>query len=403
MSDFGRELTRLMAERGVSVRQLARDCFVNPGHISNIRNGKDRPSEKLARALDDYLGADGLLSAFAAVPPAGSRARDAGQEDAGPQPWQLVGTLTRSSLDLTAVGFMEDAVTSLAARYPFTPPAELAPEVRSVLSSVNVALRQPQPLKVRMRCVRLAGILSGIAGQIADDTARPDLSAGWFGAAAVAADEIGDADLKAWSLALRSIGCYFRAEYALAGTLLDQAADAGSSSAPRRRAWLAVLSARAKAAVAADRDMVREGGVEVIKAIEDARAYLDAAGEPSGTDFLDGPRLAGMAGTAMLRLRDTRQARPLIGEALLGRSEADVKGRALLTLDLAECMAADNEPEGAARTAARAVSMTPDGIVRPVIARARAVQAALRPWSGTTAVRDLGDQLAELRPARAES
>lgn len=41
--------------------------------------------------------------------------------DSGIQPWQLADTLTRSPLSNTAVAFLEESVTSLAARYPFTP------------------------------------------------------------------------------------------------------------------------------------------------------------------------------------------------------------------------------------------------------------------------------------------
>jgi transcriptional regulator with XRE-family HTH domain len=55
MSDFGRELTRLMAERGVGVRQLARALYVNPGHVSSIRNGRANASPELAKALDEHL------------------------------------------------------------------------------------------------------------------------------------------------------------------------------------------------------------------------------------------------------------------------------------------------------------------------------------------------------------
>jgi transcriptional regulator with XRE-family HTH domain len=62
MSDFGTELVRLMAERGTGVRQLARACYVNPGHISNIRNGKAQPSHRLAELIDTYLGAGGELA-----------------------------------------------------------------------------------------------------------------------------------------------------------------------------------------------------------------------------------------------------------------------------------------------------------------------------------------------------
>ena len=78
MSDFGGELARLMAERGVGVRQLARACYVNPGHISNIRNGNDRPSPELAARIDKVLSAGGALAALvpAAGVPVPARRRD---------------------------------------------------------------------------------------------------------------------------------------------------------------------------------------------------------------------------------------------------------------------------------------------------------------------------------------
>ena len=67
MSDFGRELTRLMDERGTGVRQLARAVYVNAAHVSNLRNGKARPSHKLAALIDGHLQAGGALEAAAQV------------------------------------------------------------------------------------------------------------------------------------------------------------------------------------------------------------------------------------------------------------------------------------------------------------------------------------------------
>jgi hypothetical protein len=66
MSDFGRELARLMQARGVGVRELARAAYCNPGHISNLRSGKARPSPQLADTLDRHLAAGGSLAAIAA-------------------------------------------------------------------------------------------------------------------------------------------------------------------------------------------------------------------------------------------------------------------------------------------------------------------------------------------------
>ena len=64
MSDFGTELARLMAARGLGVRELARMAPCNPGHISNLRSGKARPSAELAGALDERLEAGGSLRAL---------------------------------------------------------------------------------------------------------------------------------------------------------------------------------------------------------------------------------------------------------------------------------------------------------------------------------------------------
>jgi transcriptional regulator with XRE-family HTH domain len=68
VSDFGGELARLMTARGLGVRELARLVPCNPGHISNLRSGKARPSPELARMLDDRLDAGGTLAALAPSP-----------------------------------------------------------------------------------------------------------------------------------------------------------------------------------------------------------------------------------------------------------------------------------------------------------------------------------------------
>lgn len=322
----------------------------------------------------------------------------------GPQPWELADALTRSSLSPAAVGLVEDSVIGLAARYPFTPPADLAPDVQAMLKTVNDALGQSQTLQIRARCVRLAGILCGVAGQLADDTGSPVRAAAWYSAAGLAGAEAGDPDLSAWALALRAIGCHFRGEYALSAQLLEQARAFARASAPRRQAWLAALSARAQAATLAGREQEHAAAPGILRAIGDARSFLESAGTPSGTDFFDGPRLAGIAGAALLMLRDTRRARELLAEALDGRAPEDVKGRALLSLDLAECHAVDGEPEAAASLAACAVAMadSESSIIRPVAARAAAVHRVLRPWSGSGAVLELEGRLAEIGAAGTE-
>ncbi len=83
MSDFGTELARLMTARGVGVRELARMVPCNPGHISNLRSGKVRPSAELAEALDERLEAGGTLRALArGRPPSRHELAPAGDDSA---------------------------------------------------------------------------------------------------------------------------------------------------------------------------------------------------------------------------------------------------------------------------------------------------------------------------------
>jgi transcriptional regulator with XRE-family HTH domain len=136
MSYFGTELARLMAARGLGVRELARMVPCNPGHISNLRSGKAQPSPELAQALDERLGAGGTLRALAPA-----------RVHHGPEPavaWDDGAADEIAALDLgrlaeaSEVGTgtverLELAVDELATAYPGTPPAELLGRVRAYL------------------------------------------------------------------------------------------------------------------------------------------------------------------------------------------------------------------------------------------------------------------------------
>jgi transcriptional regulator with XRE-family HTH domain len=64
MSDFGSELRRLMQARGIGVRELARRAHYNPGFISNLCQGKKRPSAETAEVLDRVLNGEGRLASL---------------------------------------------------------------------------------------------------------------------------------------------------------------------------------------------------------------------------------------------------------------------------------------------------------------------------------------------------
>jgi transcriptional regulator with XRE-family HTH domain len=61
---FAAQLREIMADRKISGNALARLVFVDPALICRLRSGKQRPSERMAKAVDDALGAGGALMAL---------------------------------------------------------------------------------------------------------------------------------------------------------------------------------------------------------------------------------------------------------------------------------------------------------------------------------------------------
>jgi transcriptional regulator with XRE-family HTH domain len=159
MSDFSAALARLMTARGLGVRELARMVPCNPGHISNLRSGKGRPSAELAEILDEQL-------------------------EAG------AGTVER----------LELAVDELATAYPGTPPGELLGRVRAYLGYVGTLLDGRITLAEHRRLLIAGGWLSLLAATTLIDLHRDHAAAAHLRTAARLARETGHAEIAAWCL-----------------------------------------------------------------------------------------------------------------------------------------------------------------------------------------------------------
>jgi transcriptional regulator with XRE-family HTH domain len=199
MSDFGGELIRLMSQRGVGVRQLARACYVNPGHISNIRNGKDRPSLELAKAIDTFLGAGGELVTLAShrktavVLPCDETAAI-----------ELARRAVASDVGDATCERIEAAVDNTAVAYHRTPPAELLPCVRAHLGYVTSLLDSRATLVQRRRLLVSGGWLSLLAATLLADLHDEPSAAAYLQTAAQLAGETGHAEICAWTLETRA-------------------------------------------------------------------------------------------------------------------------------------------------------------------------------------------------------
>lgn len=305
-------------------------------------------------------------------------------------PWALADALTRSSLSAETVDEIEWAVSDYSVAYPVSPPDALIVPVTEQISRIARAIPLPQRLRVQQRLVALIGSLAGVAGNLYIDLGRQQDSIRMFRVGRIAATEVDNRDLAAWLSATESISPFFADNWVASIDLLDQAnvlAEAGSS--PRRRSWIAAMSARASAA-AGQEDAARQ-------ALEKAYSLIGGITEPPvGNDFFDEPRLAGMGGSAMLLLRDASRARELLADALITRSVHDLKGRALLTLDLASCHVIDGEIEEASRLAGSAIAAARGALVAPVVDRARRLRRDLQPWADTQPVLELDAQLRDV-------
>ena len=166
MSEFGTELARLMQERGTGVRELARLVPCNPGHVSNLRSGKARPSPELAQILDDILGAGGALAALAA---ASSRPAPAGD-------LQLIELARRAEASDLGAGTLELLTVSadrLCRDYPTVNPRVLSDQARIRLGYVTNLLGKRITLAQHRDLLVVAGWLSALLACTCYDAGDP--------------------------------------------------------------------------------------------------------------------------------------------------------------------------------------------------------------------------------------
>lgn len=177
MSEFSDQLRWLMAERGVGVRELARRVPCDPGYLSNLRNGKKRPSRPIAARLDEALDADGALVAFGL----GTRA---GWPDGGEAALDEVTRLRLNELS----GAQLDVLTELLADQwhvlvrtdNLLGPRHALGTVHTHLGVIEALLRAVR-LPARQRVLRLAGRYAESAAWLHEDSGDLAAARYWTG------------------------------------------------------------------------------------------------------------------------------------------------------------------------------------------------------------------------------
>jgi transcriptional regulator with XRE-family HTH domain len=241
---FAAQLRKLMAERGISGNELARQVYVDPALISRFRSGKQRPSADTAGRIDEALAAGGKLAMLA---------------DAGPVVWP--GGPDGSDDELAAVEFarraaasdageatvsrLERAVDDLATAYPGTRPVVLLGRVRAHLSYAAGLLDGRTSLAEHRRLLVSAGWMSLLVATCLVDLGRRPAALAYLRTAAQLAAETGHAEIGAWCIETQAWQVLTDGDYPRAARLsrhAQQAAPRGGSAsiqatAQEGRAW----------------------------------------------------------------------------------------------------------------------------------------------------------------------
>ncbi|MFH9348312.1 helix-turn-helix domain-containing protein [Kitasatospora sp. NPDC017646] len=377
------------ARAGVGPAQLARRTGLSTSRVTEIMTGgRTVSSMDVIERIADGLRIPGRMLGLADRPWEQAAEPAAYRPAAVPETWEVLDMLSRTTASDAALSHLEAAVADAAFRYPSTPPAESVPTLQRQLVGVHEMLARPQSLVARRRGVRILAAVSGLLGLAHHDLGDRAKSDAHFHLGAVAASEGEADDLTAWLLTMQSIVEYTAGRRDTAAVLLQQASVHAETAAPRRRAWVTANLARALAA-AGDR-------TGALASLDQAAHHLDLADEPvGGLDFFTAPRLDGLAGEAYTHLGEHEAADNLLQTAISRRAVADVKGRAVLTLDLAEVRLAQGNLDAACALAHEALDIADGSVVQPIVLRARAFQRSLAPWSGVRPVRELAVRVRE--------
>jgi transcriptional regulator with XRE-family HTH domain len=367
MSDFGTELARLMAARGVGVRELARLVPCNPGHISNLCSGKSRPSPELAEALDERLEAGGALRALAPDRAPGRHRLTPARADGAIADEIAALDLIRQA-EATQVGSgtverLELAVDDLATAYPSTPSAVLLDRVRGYLGYVSRLLDAKTTLAEHRRLLVVGGWMSLLAATTLIDLHRDRAAAAHLRTAAQLARETGHAEIAAWCLETQAWQVLTAGDYRLAADISQGAQriapKSGSAfiqaTAQEGRAWARLGDAAQTRAVL--------GRVEALV------SPLPVPDRPEHHYRYDPPKAQFYVATTLSWLGDTA-AEGIARQVLAAIEAPELRPRprraALARLDLALALTAAGKHDEAVGVALKAVR---SGRLAPVDAR----------------------------------
>ena len=348
---FAETLCRLMEERGISANALAAQVPCDKALISRYRNGRQHPSPRIARRVDEVLGADGQLAALAGDTPADGQDGGPGDEIGA---LELARRAAATDVGTATVERLEQAVDSLAIAYPGTAPAALLRRVRAHLRYVTTLLEARKTLAEHRRLLTVGSWLSLLAATCMTDLGQRDGASAHLTTAAQLAREAEHSELLAWCLETRAwqflIGGDYRQAKAIAQAAQRVAPRESSAfiqaTAQEGRAWARLGDARETYDALARVEAL----VSPLPAPEEAEhhyRYDPAKSEAylaTTLSWIGDPGAEGYARQVLARIESPSEGRPHPRRAATAR------------LDLALALATTGRLDEAAQTALDAVT-----------------------------------------------
>ncbi|HYK28042.1 MAG TPA: helix-turn-helix transcriptional regulator [Streptosporangiaceae bacterium] len=383
MSEFGEHLGRVMAERGIGVRELARQLPCNPGYLSNLRSGRKRPSRSMAARLDELLAADGALVVYAL-----SFSGQTGDSHA-----DVLNEAARRHLHDLSMAQVEALTDHLAGQWHALVKTDNLLGPRYALGSVRTHLAAIEGLlrvvrgPARQRVLGLAARYAESAAWLHDDSGDLAAARYWAGRAMEWAVEGDERLMVSWTL-------FRRSQQAMASG--DAAQVASLASAARREAagglggpgMAAILQQEAHACA------LDGAEVECHRLLDSADALAAAPDDPGDASgghgsFCTPAYLEMQRGVCWLTLRQPAKAAAVLEAAAGSLPAVYRRDRGVALSSQAAALAAMGEPVAAATVGMRALEIARDSGSGRILRMILPVSAGLAAHSALEEVRAL--------------
>jgi transcriptional regulator with XRE-family HTH domain len=190
---FASRLKSYREHRGWSLADLTRATHYSKGYLSNVENGRKRPTDDLARLCDEALRANGDLIMAA-------RAEVVSRLDK--TPWQTAELVQRMQMSDTTPGTLEtlrSTVEELCCQYAYRDGLELRTEAQGWLHRVAGLLRRPVGLRAHQELLVAGGWLALLVGCVEYDLGMRAAAESTRTAALQLGSEAGHPEISGWA------------------------------------------------------------------------------------------------------------------------------------------------------------------------------------------------------------